>query len=515
MKIVFRVDASFEIGSGHVMRCITLAEALRQQGAECIFICRQHSGNLIPTIEQRGFKAFSLPLAEGATATIIPSSESKIDHELWLGVSQQQDARDCETILRSLRPDWLIVDHYSLDISWESALRPFYDRLMVIDDLADRKHLCDLLLDQNVGDGLYDTYRNIVNDCCVVLIGPRFAILRPEFIRSVQSLNRSRDRVLVTKIVLMFGGSDRDSDTLQVIKVIEEMQPVGIKVDVILGPLNCNIIDVRNYCESRPMFNVLVTPPNVADLLAAADLCIGSGGGATYERLFLRLPSILKPIAKNQISPMSYMASIGLIETYEVVSELKEKLRGALTAGAKIPPDCVSDGVPAVVSQLLTGSVTLGPPTMWDVRRTFKWLQDKELRDTFLIREKPERKTHIEYWRRLLNTDQDYVFSVRSGKVHIGNCGVKNVNAADRKAEIWLYLGRESFRRRGYGRKILCSLVRYCRETLALDGVYLHVRADNIVAYNLYRTFSFTVKADASEGFHSGYGKVLRMERAL
>ena len=146
--ILIRTDASLKIGSGHVMRCLSLAEALRGSGAEVRFVCRAHSGNLNDVIGKKEFKVHELSapdLDEGREHY----TEVAEDYTRWFNVTQEQDATETLDVLNGERPDWLIIDHYGLDCDWENRLRPHVRKLMVIDDLANRQHDCDLLLDQN------------------------------------------------------------------------------------------------------------------------------------------------------------------------------------------------------------------------------------------------------------------------------------------------------------------------------------------------------------------------------
>jgi len=179
-EIVFRTDAALQIGTGHVMRCLTLAEALAERGAHCRFVCREHSGNLMELIRDRGFDAIGLPVESGRLATEASSDEPIGAHATWLGADWAVDAEQACAALGDMDADWLIVDHYALDVRWERSLRSRCRRLMVIDDLADRIHDCDLLLDQNLGREPRD-YAGLVPDCSAILVGPRFALLRPEF----------------------------------------------------------------------------------------------------------------------------------------------------------------------------------------------------------------------------------------------------------------------------------------------------------------------------------------------
>ena len=147
MKAAFRVDASLQIGSGHVMRCLTLAEALRANGAECHFITRDHPGHLLELIRHHDFTVAVLP-AEPLPApsnTQVPHERAKEPaHAKWLGSDWKTDADQTRAVLAQLQPDWLVVDHYALDQRWENALRPNFKQLLVIDDLADRSHQCEL-----------------------------------------------------------------------------------------------------------------------------------------------------------------------------------------------------------------------------------------------------------------------------------------------------------------------------------------------------------------------------------
>lgn len=200
MNVVFRVDASLLIGSGHVMRCLSLADALRDRGGECHFICRDHPGHLNDLIARRGYSVHSLAAAEGGVAV------SGLVHGAWLGVGQEQDASEAALILNELKPDWLVIDHYALDIRWEQQLVRYCKKLMVIDDLADRVHACDLLLDQNLGRARED-YVALLPASGKALIGPEYALLRPEFaaLRDY-SLQRRRQPRLENILISMGGG---------------------------------------------------------------------------------------------------------------------------------------------------------------------------------------------------------------------------------------------------------------------------------------------------------------------
>ena len=175
MTIIFRTDASLLIGSGHVMRCLTLADELRLRGSNVMFICREHPGNLIDLIKDKGFTVAALQQPK----TEYFMTPEDVAHAAWLGVSWKNDATDTIPILGKTKPSWLIVDHYAIDCRWENMLRHHVGKIMVIDDLADRSHDCDLLLDQNLYQDMETRYNHLVSNSCLKFLGPKFALLRP------------------------------------------------------------------------------------------------------------------------------------------------------------------------------------------------------------------------------------------------------------------------------------------------------------------------------------------------
>lgn len=174
-KIAFRVDASINIGTGHVMRCLTLAKKLATKGAKIKFICRDLVGNKIDFIQNNGFEV------EQLTGTNpIQCTDNDLMHKHWLETTQHDDAVQCNSILDEFSPDWVIIDHYALDYRWQKMIRPFTQKIFVIDDLADRKHDCNMLLDQTFGVDK-SLYIPLTPDDCQIYTGANYALLRDEF----------------------------------------------------------------------------------------------------------------------------------------------------------------------------------------------------------------------------------------------------------------------------------------------------------------------------------------------
>lgn len=313
MKIAFRTDASLQMGSGHVMRCLTLADALKAQGAQCHFISREHSGNLLEGIRQRGHGVTGLPasLPQPSNSTdAIP----KLAHAAWLGCDWQTDAQQTHAILSTLQPNWLVVDHYALDQRWEVAVQPYYQKLMVIDDLADRTHYCDLLLDQNLGRQPQD-YINLVPTTCQVFTGPYYALLRPEFaaLRDYSLKRRANSQQQIRELLITMGGVDMPNATGQVLQALKNSPlPIDCHITVVMGSTAPWLAQVRELAEKMPWpTSVLVNINDMAQRMADSDLAIGAAGSTSWERCCLGLPTLMVVLADNQKEVAIHLDKIG------------------------------------------------------------------------------------------------------------------------------------------------------------------------------------------------------------
>lgn len=289
------------------MRCLTLADELRQRGADILFICREHSGNLISLIEGKGFAVVRLQLVDNEDP-VVPDEGT---HASWLGVSWQQDALDTIDALSNMQPQWLIVDHYALDRRWEKELRPHVGRIMVIDDVADRPHDCNLLLDQNLYADMKNRYNGLVPDHCIRLLGPKFVLLRSEFTESLRDM-RSRDGS-VKRIFVFFGGSDPSNETTKALKAMQLLDRPDIAVDVVTGAASPHQMEIRALCDLLPNATYHCQVNNMAELMAEADLAIGAGGTVTWERCFLGVPTLVIAIADNQVETSEHLSDSGCV----------------------------------------------------------------------------------------------------------------------------------------------------------------------------------------------------------
>lgn len=319
MKIAFRVDASSRIGTGHFMRCLTLAEALKHRGAQIRFVSRE-----LPVYlrDMLAAKDIEFVLLEGDA---IPSVTGDLAHSHWLGASQQQDAQDTIKALSDKTWDWLVVDHYALDARWESALRGTVRQIMVIDDIADRRHDCDVLLDQNYYADMHNRYTGKVPAHSQLLLGPRYALLRDEF-RKMREQARPRTGS-VKRVLVFFGGVDADNYTGLAIKALVELALKDIQVDVVIGAQHPRRAEIEAACAANG-YVCHVQTSRMAELMAKADLAIGAGGSATWERCCLGLPCIVGAVAQNQVQAAKDISVFGVVKYIGAVREITvEKLK--------------------------------------------------------------------------------------------------------------------------------------------------------------------------------------------
>lgn len=304
MKIAIRADASTFIGTGHIIRCLSLAERLREQGADVIFMTRTLPGHINARIHAQGF-----------TVVEVPESDEPATYLLPLGTF-----------------DWLVVDHYTLSAEWETQARPFTRYLMVLDDLADRPHDCDLLVDQNFFEDRVTRYRHLVPADAEVLTGPDYALLRPEFHQLRKSLPKRSGEI--RRIMVSLGGADPNNATTKVLEGLSLLDLSGIAVNVIIGAANPNPDLVRRYSE-RLGFNCCLNVTDMAERMVATDLFIGAGGTTTWERMALGLPGVVVSIAENhrelsrQLAEHGYQLYLGPSEalTPDVVAAAVTTLR--------------------------------------------------------------------------------------------------------------------------------------------------------------------------------------------
>lgn len=277
------------------MRCLNLATALRQRGAQCRFICRNHDGNFTTRIQREGFEVAVLT---GTGSSRLSSQPDPSNPVAWLSVEGRADAQETIAALGSERPDWLVVDHYSLEARWHQSLRSHCGKIMVIDDLADRNHDCDLLLDQNLAVGMENRYEGLLPASCPRLLGPSFALLQTCY---AELHAQAPPRIgPVRRLLVSFGGRDPHGLTEAALDALQELGRKDLVVDLVGDEQSPQWPRLMGKVHGLPHLNLHPSLDSLAGFILRADLALGAGGVTSWERCCLGLPALVVTTAENQ-----------------------------------------------------------------------------------------------------------------------------------------------------------------------------------------------------------------------
>ena len=298
-QIFIRVDSGIEIGAGHAIRCLSLAQTLKKMNFKLCFISKKNNGHISKLFSDKGFPVYYIQ------DNNLKSKKSEVI---------KNDAKQTVKIItkHQTQSSWILVDHYDLSFTWEKILRKYVNKIIVIDDLA-RKHDCDLLLDQNYNKNLKTRYNKLVPRKCIKLLGPKYALLRDEFSILRKSV---KPRKNFKRILISFGGSDPTNETgkvLSAIKILKTKKQFLKEVNVIVSSSDKNKNKIKQLCNSIPDTKFNEDVYKIGKLMYRADLAIGAGGSSIWERFCLGLPAIVSTIAKHQQETTRVLAKNGYL----------------------------------------------------------------------------------------------------------------------------------------------------------------------------------------------------------
>ena len=497
MNIVFRVDSSIEMGIGHVMRCLTLADALRDEGEQCHFVCREHPGNVMDQIVSHGYQVYSLPLSQADQFVEGESTgKSQLAHAHWLGCDWLSDARQTMSCIGALNADWLVVDHYGLDERWEKLLRPACNKIMVIDDLADRHHDCDLLLDQTFGR-LTQDYEGLFPAKCSLLTGAKFALLRPEFAELRDYSLQRRKNSRFENLLISMGGIDKDNATGKVLKFLKEVSlPRQCRITIVMGENAPWLDEVKSLAETLPWpAEVKANVVNMAQIMADSDLAIGAAGGTSWERCCMGLPSIVLSYAENQ---MFLAETLGRSGIHWYIGDLEDICGDGLRSAVKHASiassslSCLSinssnicdgKGSTRVVRTLIGCDLELELATLDDADVLFLWRNDPSIRKHFFDSKEISIEEHLAWFENSLNKSDRVLLVAYLNKMPIG---CLRFDLEDKVAEISIYLNPIAVGK-GLGTQILRSGTKWLKKNYSdVENINALVLRDNVASQKAF-----------------------------
>ena len=492
LRVAFRCDVSIAIGTGHVARCMSLAAAVRNAEGHAVFVMRDLPGNMLARVADLGFEVRTLP---APAANFVPTA--KLAHAAWAGVSGAQDAAETAQVLAGSTWDWLVVDHYAFDFEWETAARPDAARLMVIDDLADRAHDCDLLLDQNLGRHTldYDAHLPAVTRR---LIGPAYALLRPEFASLRESALAARGGPL-RHVLIAMGGVDAPDVT----NVLLQALPDTLQVTVVMGSAAPALDRVRALAQARGA-RLLIDTPDLAQEMASVDLAIGGVGVSAWERCVLGLPSLMVVMADNQEPAAAALASagaarlIGRAGDVDLPARLRVEIAalsdgGALEAmAARAAALCDGRGVPRVLRALGVPPLRLRIATMQDAGLVWHWRVGLAGTTAFRTSGTPSLGAHMDWFSRALTLASCRLYMAETtvaetitpvGHLRLDDAGTPGV------ASVSILLDTAA-RTQGVGAALLAAAEAEARR-LDLTALMAEVHEGNITSRALFGTAGY------------------------
>lgn len=503
--ILFRVDSSFKIGTGHVMRCLTLAKILKEKGPKVriIFICRDLAGNIIDRIVDSGFEVEILPSPDDS------SNEKLSDQYLqWLGVDLELDAKEVCAALSNLNGNiTIVIDHYAINERWEAIVRGRVNKIMAIDDLANRAHDCDILLDQNLCANYKTRYDNLTPTGCKKFLGLDYAILREQFFAI-----KPRERTELRNILIFFGGIDSQNITLKAINgVLAVQKEVSFRFNVVVIGAKNNFQDhIRSVCHENG-FDYRSFENNMAEVMSWADISIGAGGTTSWERCKMKLPSILISLADNQVEICKYLDSAGVakyigphnkLSSNSISSTIMESFNKFDFKAL----DC-NNRLSELVEYILNGLHFADLPEAM-IEKVRLWRNSDHVRGFMLDDEKISPSQQKNWFKSLKNNSSKKYLLVSYENTPIGMFYFTNIRSLNKRSgDLGFYIGEKNYLSRGLGAKMVELAVNYGRENLKLDHINSYIFSNNLKSIDLHHKLGFK-KLESEESEISRNGEI-------
>lgn len=491
MRLLIRVDGSPRIGGGHVMRCLTLAEAARGRGDAVAFVTvAAPEGDMVPRIRAAGFTVTALPAWE-----VWPADPEGPPHRQFLSLPWLEDARLTAEALAAWPPDWLIWDHYGLDARWVNTVRkaaPGTMRVVAIDDLDDRPLGSDLLLDQARLPPVTSRFPALA-----ALTGPAFALLRPEF-AALRPAALARRGGPVRHVLVAPGMADAAGLAPLALRALAGF--ADLEAEVVMSAASQSRAEVATLVAANPRWRLTLDAGDMAARMAAADLCLGAGGMTTWERCCLGLPTVLVSVADNQRGTVEALATTGAAVTLDLdAARQPGRLPSAIAAaredaaGLAYRAAALVDGQGAArVMDVLEGG--LRPVSPADAQRLFDWRNLPQIRAMSLTEAPLDWKRHVDWVARAATRDDGLWCIYAEGGRDLGH-----VNAR-REGRTWhwgFYIGAEDAPK-GAGRRMLAAFLRALLARDDFDRLEAIVKPGNAASVALHRGLGFREVASDS-----------------
>ena len=446
MSIAFRVDFSSEIGSGHLMRCIRLSKSLKKNNKNIFFIIKQ--SDYISEIK-------SLLSKENLKLILLDNKNKKF--------SYKSDAESTIKILKKKKIQKLIVDNYKIDSKWEKKVKKYIKKLIVIDDLANRNHYCDIIIDQNYVKNYKTRYDKIINKDCIKLLGPKFCINNQ--IKKKFNFNHKSKKLRVRRIFVFFSAVFIPRVYEMIVTLFSAKPFKHINIDFVIGNLEKkNFLKLKKSVNKN--INLMITNKNIENLMSRADLAIGSGGTNTWERISIGLPSIVFCIANNQkkicefLSKKKIINYLGLFNTGSRLKLKKEiiktqnnykNIRINSEENKHLIDGFGLERINFFINKPLKEKIKLKKISFEDIDLMFNWVNDALVRKNSFMKKKIKYSDHKKWFEKKIFSNKSLILKLLLNNIPIGQIRY------DKKSNFYEidYSIDEAFRNYGFGRIII------------------------------------------------------------
>ena len=509
MKILIRVDSSYEIGAGHFMRCLSLANALKEASHSVCFSSRtllpkhkelitEYSHDFLPILISQEFE-----------------DECNSTKCLWSEEHQISDAKYCITNSVRVGAEWIIVDHYNLDEIWEKRVASKRRKLMVIDDMANRKHACDALVDYTFNRTEAD-YKNLVSENCQLYIGSRFSIIKPSIIKAKESRKNSVAAAKVKKIGILMGATDPLGLS---VKTLTEINRVPISKDmekiVILGPGNRSINDLKSAVKLDNIHNVsfLSDPQNYSEVIASLDYAVSACGSTAIELIYLGVPSVLVPAVENQTASAkafdsAQIARVAWIGAGTDISAIGDEFSKLLSSASNpalndlLPLTPIFDdlGQKRIVDVLHNGNQILktaeapfylAPIELKDLEMIRSWRNTLEIRRHMYNQAFISKEQHRKWYKKISNDPSEVVLVFYSSGQPCGyvNFKLKGYPSSETVCYWGFYLAPGS--KPGLGKQLGSAALSFAFDQLKVEQLIGEVKTENTKSQTFHQKLGF------------------------